>query len=99
MRTYEQLLSGMIEAWPNKDEIAQLTPAQIDSLRRAGNCIDNTLFLATPKGRAAVVGARMSQRDAALAPAYTFTRDDDCRATGLDDVRFSTAGVRHLEDK
>lgn len=72
MRTHNQLLDAILAAWPTKEEVAQLNLAQIETLRGAGNALDNILFLATPKGRAAAYAGK-TPRDNPYTPGDGFS--------------------------
>lgn len=47
MRNYDAMLSAIVAAIPRGDEIATLTDAQIQDLRKVGNTFDNVLYMQT----------------------------------------------------
>jgi hypothetical protein len=55
MRTYDQLLQGILDQLPTPTEVERLTEKQVATLRGACNALDNILYLqGTPTGRAYV---------------------------------------------
>lgn len=59
MRTYDELADALMRAVPEDDELAALATWEIEKLRKYCNCIDNVLYLATPKGRALLAAAQV----------------------------------------
>lgn len=47
MRSYDQLVSGIIHAMPLKSELEALSDEQIQTLRKYGNALDNVLYMQT----------------------------------------------------
>jgi hypothetical protein len=46
VRTYNELVTDAIKAIPLPEEMARLTDAQIQDLRKLGNTYDNQLYMA-----------------------------------------------------
>lgn len=47
MRTYDQLVSAIVAAVPQHEEVEALSDEQIQTLRKYGNTFDNLLYLQT----------------------------------------------------
>lgn len=47
MRTYDELVSAIIQAIPLKEELEALSDEQIHELRKYGNTWDNLLYMQT----------------------------------------------------
>lgn len=47
MRTYDELVRAIIRALPTAAELESLSDEQIQTLRKYGNTLDNTLYMQT----------------------------------------------------
>lgn len=51
MRNFNELFSAVMASLPTREELATLSDDDIERLRKAGNCLDNALYLELLKRR------------------------------------------------